>query len=149
MLARTNFREGSLASACGQSQQVQLTPRRSPRAACELGLEGVVAKLRDAPYRSGRSEAWLKIKCTRFGTFVVTGYEPDRRSGVRSLSIAEQSGEKLVPAGAVGSGLTMALSRDLRRRLDAGEHVTIDVEYRGKTPSGGLRHPALKGVPEH
>ena len=30
--------------------------------ACKLGLEGIVSKRRDAPYRSGRSKAWLKIK---------------------------------------------------------------------------------------
>jgi bifunctional non-homologous end joining protein LigD len=32
------------------------------RHACRLGLEGIVSKRRDAPYRSGRSKAWLKIK---------------------------------------------------------------------------------------
>jgi bifunctional non-homologous end joining protein LigD len=33
-------------------------------AACaEAGLEGVVAKRRDAPYRSGPSRSWLKTKC--------------------------------------------------------------------------------------
>jgi ATP-dependent DNA ligase len=30
--------------------------------ACKLGLEGVVSERRDAPYRSGRSRAWLKVK---------------------------------------------------------------------------------------
>jgi len=119
------------------------------RAACELGLEGVVAKVREAPYRSGPSTTWLKIKCTQAGTFVVTGYDPEGRSGVRSLELAEQKGKVLTPAGSVGSGLTMALSRQLRQRIDAGERVTVEVEYRGRTPSGGLRHPALKGVPEH
>jgi bifunctional non-homologous end joining protein LigD len=32
------------------------------RHACKLGLEGIVSKRRDAPYRSGRSKAWLKTK---------------------------------------------------------------------------------------
>jgi bifunctional non-homologous end joining protein LigD len=32
------------------------------RHACKLGLEGIVSKRRDAPYRSGRSKAWLKVK---------------------------------------------------------------------------------------
>jgi bifunctional non-homologous end joining protein LigD len=31
-------------------------------AVCELGLEGVVSKKLDAPYKSGPSKAWLKIK---------------------------------------------------------------------------------------
>jgi bifunctional non-homologous end joining protein LigD len=32
------------------------------RHACKLGLEGIVAKRRDKPYRSGRSVDWIKIK---------------------------------------------------------------------------------------
>jgi len=30
--------------------------------ACRLGLEGIVSKRRDAPYRHGRCRDWLKIK---------------------------------------------------------------------------------------
>jgi bifunctional non-homologous end joining protein LigD len=30
--------------------------------ACKLGLEGIVSKRRDLPYRSGRSKAWVKVK---------------------------------------------------------------------------------------
>jgi ATP-dependent DNA ligase len=30
--------------------------------ACRLGLEGIVSKLRDSPYRSGRSRDWIKSK---------------------------------------------------------------------------------------
>jgi bifunctional non-homologous end joining protein LigD len=32
------------------------------RHACALGLEGIVSKRRDAPYRSGRCADWIKIK---------------------------------------------------------------------------------------
>jgi bifunctional non-homologous end joining protein LigD len=32
------------------------------RHACKLGLEGIVSKLRNSPYRSGRSPDWLKMK---------------------------------------------------------------------------------------
>ena len=31
-------------------------------AACKLGLEGIVSKKLDAPYKSGPSKAWLKVK---------------------------------------------------------------------------------------
>src|SRR5215468_4756937 len=31
-------------------------------AACRLGLEGLVSKHRDRPYRSGRCKHWLKVK---------------------------------------------------------------------------------------
>jgi ATP-dependent DNA ligase len=30
--------------------------------ACRMGLEGIVAKRRDRPYRSGRSPDWIKLK---------------------------------------------------------------------------------------
>jgi bifunctional non-homologous end joining protein LigD len=32
------------------------------RHACRMGLEGIVAKRRDRPYRSGRSPDWIKVK---------------------------------------------------------------------------------------
>jgi bifunctional non-homologous end joining protein LigD len=32
----------------------------SPR--CKLGLEGIVSKRKDSPYRHGRSPDWLKMK---------------------------------------------------------------------------------------
>jgi len=32
------------------------------RAACRLGLEGLVSKQRDRPYQAGRSKHWVKVK---------------------------------------------------------------------------------------
>jgi bifunctional non-homologous end joining protein LigD len=32
------------------------------KAVCELGLEGIVSKKLDAPYRSGRTKSWIKVK---------------------------------------------------------------------------------------
>jgi bifunctional non-homologous end joining protein LigD len=32
------------------------------RHACKLGLEGIVSKRKDSPYRSGRSPDWIKSK---------------------------------------------------------------------------------------
>jgi hypothetical protein len=34
------------------------------RHACALGMEGNLSKRRDAPYRSGRQETWIKLKST-------------------------------------------------------------------------------------
>jgi hypothetical protein len=31
-------------------------------AACKFGLEGIVSKRRDRPYRAGRSPDWIKVK---------------------------------------------------------------------------------------
>ena len=44
--------------------------------ACRLGLEGIVSKRRNAPYRSGRYGEWAKSKCTNREEFVVGGYAP-------------------------------------------------------------------------
>ena len=32
------------------------------RAACNMGLEGLVSKRSDRPYRGGRSKDWVKVK---------------------------------------------------------------------------------------
>ncbi|TIM17460.1 MAG: hypothetical protein E5Y69_36565, partial [Mesorhizobium sp.] len=39
-----------------------------------LGIEGIVSKLADSPYRSGRSDAWRKTKSWQRDRFVVAGY---------------------------------------------------------------------------
>src|SRR5437763_3977692 len=39
------------------------------RQACAMGLEGIVSKRRDSPYRSGRQDIWIKLKCTKSDTF--------------------------------------------------------------------------------
>jgi ATP-dependent DNA ligase len=35
------------------------------RAACDMGLEGLVSKRRDRPYQAGRSKHWIKVKNRR------------------------------------------------------------------------------------
>jgi len=35
------------------------------RAACNMGLEGMVSKRSDRPYRAGRSKDWIKVKNRR------------------------------------------------------------------------------------
>src|SRR5215203_6708922 len=32
------------------------------RHACQMGLEGIVSKHKDQPYRAGRSKHWIKVK---------------------------------------------------------------------------------------
>ena len=36
------------------------------RHACRLGLEGIISKLKSAPYRSGRDPNWHKVKCSGY-----------------------------------------------------------------------------------
>jgi bifunctional non-homologous end joining protein LigD len=115
------------------------------KAACELGLEGIVAKRADSPYVSGYADAWRKIKNTCTESFAVTGHVPAGKRGVRALKVATLKGEELVPCGWVGSGLGEQACGEIRAALDAGKHVVIDVEYRGWTPAAELRHAVFKG----
>jgi bifunctional non-homologous end joining protein LigD len=72
-----------------------------------MGLEGVMAKRAESPYRAGRSPDWLKIRRDRSADFVVVGYTAPRglRSGLGALHLAAQQSGALVYAGRVGSGL--------------------------------------------
>jgi hypothetical protein len=56
------------------------------RHACKLGLEGIVSKRRDSPYRSGRQETWLKLKCTKSDTFAIVAFV--EKLGARPRKIA-------------------------------------------------------------
>ena len=52
---------------------------------CRMGLEGIVSKRSDAPYRSGRSRTWLKSKKFRRarrcgGSAKRNGVSPSQRS---------------------------------------------------------------------
>ena len=83
-----------------------------------LGLEGVVAKRLDSPYRPGiRSGEWLKVKGTRRQEFVIAGWTPSEthpdRIGALVLAYHEPDIEgepRLVYAGRVGSGLSQRIT---------------------------------------
>ena len=49
-----------------------------------MGLEGIVAKKSDAPYRGGRSSQWLKIKAERTDDFVIVGFTEPKGAGIVS-----------------------------------------------------------------
>ena len=131
------------------------------------GLEGIVSKRRDAPYRSGRRGEWLKTKCVRDGTFVVIGYQPSVAlpSALGAVHVAEEARGALRYVGAVGSGFSRRAAVDLQRRLDALGKPTppvmelriegarwsrptlrVDVTFRATTAEGFLRHASFKGV---
>lgn len=137
------------------------------RVACELGLEGIIAKRRDKPYRSGRRPEWLKIKCVRRDAFVIVGYEPSTVPGaIGRLLLAARKGEGLVYVGGCGSGWSNQESAKLRELLDAipadspvvkvkrkgavfaRPLLVADVEYRAWTQDGKLRHPSFKSMRE-
>src|SRR5438046_4702857 len=73
-----------------------------------MGLEGIVAKKADAPYTSGRSDLWQKIRADKTGDFVVVGYTAPKgsRGGFGALHVGGCADGKLVYAGRAGSGFT-------------------------------------------
>ncbi len=85
-----------------------------------LGLEGVIAKRGDAPYRGGRSDVWLKIKTERTGDFVIVGFTEPKgsRSHIGALQLADMVDGSLVYAGRVGSGFNDALLTEIKALLD-------------------------------
>jgi bifunctional non-homologous end joining protein LigD len=85
-----------------------------------LGLEGIIAKKADAPYRGGRSDKWLKIKAECTGDFVIVGFTDPKgsRNGLGALQLADFVNGALVYAGRAGTGFNEGLLRDLRAMLD-------------------------------
>ncbi|HVL69331.1 MAG TPA: DNA ligase D [Vicinamibacterales bacterium] len=115
--------------------------------ACRLGLEGIVSKRADAPYKAGRSDVWLKTKCVLRQEFVIGGFtDPEgSRDGVGALLVGYYEGDTLRFAGKVGTGFTIAASRDLRRQLEALEQRACPFTPR---PSGWLGKHAHWTRPE-
>ena len=144
------------------------------RHACRLSLEGVVSKLRDAPYQSGRNKSWIKSKCTERQEFVIGGYVPSTtsRKAVGSLLLGVYERGKLNCVGRVGTGFTAAVAEDLFRRLDrlrqtaspftgtkpdsdamrksryVRPDLVAEVEVRGWTADSRLRHASFRGLRE-
>lgn len=97
-------------------------PASIVRSACQLGIEGVIAKRADAPYVSRRSEAWLKLKCKLRQEFVVCGYtdRTNTPSQVGSLLLGVHGPDgALVSAGSVGTGWDSQEATDLKTKLAA------------------------------
>ena len=73
-----------------------------------MGLEGIIAKKADAPYRGGRSRHWVKIKAEQTGDFVIVGFTKPQgsRTGLGALQLADYVDGTLVYAGRAGTGFT-------------------------------------------
>ena len=150
--------EGDVTSAVATSKQ--------------LGLEGVVAKRTDSPYRPGRrSRDWIKLPHERTQEVVVIGWRPGNNSladSVGSLLVAVPGdGGELEYAGRVGTGFTESHRRRIRALLDsrARKTPTVDVPkpdandahwvradlvgevtFTEWTATGRLRHPVWRGL---
>ncbi|MDX1194751.1 ATP-dependent DNA ligase [Sinorhizobium medicae] len=149
------------------SEEVQADADEFFRVACAHGLEGVIAKHVEKPYRSGRGEWWQKITCKRRDSFVIVGFEPSTVPGhLGRLLLAARKNDDLVYVGGCGTGWSHDLSRELRNVLASivtkkpavvlrrkaavfVEPVLVaEVEYRAWTDDWKLRHASFKGIRE-
>ena len=139
--------------------------------ACRAGLEGIVSKRRDQPYRAGRHGGWLKTKCSKRQEFVIGGFtDPEgMRAGLGALLIGYYDRDRLVFCGKVGTGFTQKLALELRATLDRLEQKTspftpppegrlgrnahwvkpdlvCEVVFTEWTTDGKIRHPSFQGL---
>jgi bifunctional non-homologous end joining protein LigD len=141
--------------------------------ACELGLEGIISKRADKPYRSGRTGDWIKITCHLTDEFVIGGYldSTAQKKAIGALVMGRYHRGRLRYMGRVGTGFSRAMATELwktvqplRRatppfadKLDAEQRrgviwlwpeLVAQIEYRALTGDGLLRHAAFKGLRE-
>ncbi len=141
------------------------------RHACRMGVEGVVSKRADAPYRSGRGGEWVKAKCTKRQEFLILGYLPSDKTGrgIRSLMVGYNENGEIKPAGRVGTGFSAGTADDLLARLNrlktpkppisgaaakekgavwVKPQLVAEVEFGSWTASGSIRHASFLGLRE-
>jgi bifunctional non-homologous end joining protein LigD len=122
------------------------------RNACRMGLEGLVAKRLDAPYRSGRQDAWIKLKCKKSETFPIVAFVEKlgaRPRKVASLYVGRRDGGKLLYAGKVRTGYAEASARELRERLDPLIRKTSPLNLRVKKPKATWVEPEVNAEVEY
>ena len=156
------------------SDHLEADGSRMHKTACGMGLEGIICKQSDSLYKSGRTSAWLKVKCQGREEFVILGWtDPEgSRTGFGALHFGFYDNEaKLHYAGGVGTGYSNKELLQLRKKLDAlaadppksllfagerperGIHwvrpdLVAEVQFIGWSGAGRLRHGSYLGLRE-
>ncbi len=138
--------------------------------ACKLGFEGLIGKRADAPYQSGRSLAWIKLKCGQRQEFVICGFTDPKgsRTGLGALLLGVHDAQGgLQYAGNVGTGFNEKLLVELRGKLNklevgsspfASQAVIVgkphwvtpsllaEISFASWTASSRVRHAVFRGL---
>jgi bifunctional non-homologous end joining protein LigD len=134
--------------------------------ACSVGLEGIVSKVVDSRYNSGRGNDWVKKTCAQRETLPIAGFALDGNDW-DGLYVGRRKGKELIYAGKVDHGFDKTSVAELRRRLtplirktqpyvkkiaDRGiwvePELLAEIEYRAKSAEGKVRHPFFRGLRE-
>jgi bifunctional non-homologous end joining protein LigD len=134
--------------------------------ACKVGLEGVVSKVRDSQYPSGRGRDWVKITRAQRETLTIAGFALDGNDW-DGIYLGRRKGKDLIYAGKVDHGFDKKSAADLRKRLTplirktqpyakkiahkaiwVEPELLAEIEYRAKSAEGKVRHPFFRGVRE-
>ena len=118
-------RKARLRRALRFEDPIRLTPHRNGdgermyEEACRKGLEGVIAKRADSPYRATRSRDWLKLKCHAEQELVIGGFTAPRgsRTHFGALLVGYYEDGSLRYAGKVGTGFDHSTLAELGAKL--------------------------------
>ena len=134
--------------------------------ACARGMEGIMGKRLDSPYRPGRrSDAWTKVKRRLHALCAIVGYLPQETGDIQSVAVAMDRDGVLTYAGRVGTGYgedeRLRLARLLRERVTDGALVEMpagalavrpglycEVSFVEQTRAGVLRAPVFERLIE-
>jgi len=84
--------------------------------ACKIGLEGIVSKVRDSAYASGRGNNWVKKTCAQRETLTIAGFALDEGKW-DGIYLGRRKGDDLVYAGKVDHGFDKVSAAELQKRL--------------------------------
>ncbi len=120
LLSNSDRNSGDKDSPLRLSEHLEADADEVFKKACALGAEGIVSKLASAKYNSGRSGAWLKLKCRLEQEFVIGGFTLPAKgtAGIGALLLGYYEGGMLRYAGRSGTGFTQATHRLLRAKLE-------------------------------
>ena len=88
--------------------------------ACKTGLEGVVSKVRDSRYVSGRVNAWVKKTCVQCETLAIAGFALDGKKW-DGIYLGRLKGKELIYAGKVDHRFDTTSSRGFAGAAQAAD----------------------------